>query len=773
MEQLSIELNGNIDINCLHVSSKQQVWWQGHCSHTWEATVYNRVKNGSGCPYCAGQKVLKGFNDFPTFFPEIATEWHPIKNGDLEPSHFSKGSNKKVWWLGSCGHDWVATINSRTGGSGCSVCSGKVVVEGFNDLGSLYPAISLLWHPTKNGVLLPSQVTAHSNKAVWWLGHCKHEWETPISELTSKNPRGCPICSGKRVLPGYNDLATVNPELSLEWDYTLNAPITPQQITGKSAKKVWWIGLCGHGWAATVLSRHQGNNCPICAGQSVLEGFNDLTTTHPLIAKEWDYDKNPHSMSPKTITSGTTKKVWWKASCGHSWQASISNRTSKGRGCPYCANQKVEQGFNDLYTTHPEVASSWHPTKNGELRPESFVGGSTYEAWWHDNKCGHTYQMQIFNKVSDVGCPYCGNQLIIVGFNDLETTHPHLALEWHQTKNKGYTIQEVTFGSSYRAWWICNKGHEWDTVITNRTRKDSTGCPNCAASSFSSKGENEIAQFLLDNNVSIKTTERKVLKNKEIDIYVPEKKIGIEFNGLYWHSEAHKHQKYHYEKWKAAKDAGIQLIQVWEDEWRKNPEQIKVMLLHKLGLTRNRTVFARKTYVKHLDKIDVEDFLGTNHVQGYASGSYYLGLMEKEGDELVAVLILKKEPNKSSKNVLNIIRYATSSNVVGGFTKLLKYAEVTFGVEQFITFSDHCVSDGGLYENNGFTADKELAPDYMYVIGNERKHKFGYRLKKFREDPKLKWDDTMTERELAKLNNLNRIYDAGKTRWIKNISSDR
>jgi len=132
-------------------------------------------------------------------------------------------------------------------------------------------------------------------------------------------------------------------------------------------------------------------------------------------------------------------------------------------------------------------------------------------------------------------------------------------------------------------------------------------------------------------------------------------------------------------------------------------------------------------------------------------------------------LVLRKESGED--DVLNIIRYATAANVVGGFTKLLKHAEKVYSPESFITFADHCVSDGGLYESNGFVADKILSPDYMYVVKGERKHKFGYRLKRFQNDPELLWEPNLTERELAALNGLERIWDAGKTRYRKFVRS--
>lgn len=765
------ELNDDtIDFDNLSVASKQKVWWLGKCSHSWETTVANRV-NGTKCPFCAGQKVLEGFNDFASHFPTLAEEWHPDKNGEFLPSQFTKGSNKKVWWLGSCGHEWEQAISNRSNGAGCVVCAGKVVLPGFNDLASKHPHVANLWHPTKNADLLPTQVTPSSNKTVWWMGKCNHEWDMVVSELTRPKPKGCPVCSGHRVQAGFNDLVSQNPALASQWNHVKNGDLTPDSIASKSGKKVWWLGECTHEWEATVLSRHQGNGCPYCANQKILAGDNDLATNYPGIASQWNHDKNGN-LKPDMVAPKTSKVVWWVCPDGHEWQASVSNRVRNGRGCPYCANQKVHPGFNDLATTHPYLVAEWHPTKNDSLLPSMVVAGSTRVVWWKGKECSHEWEMTVFNKVAGVGCPYCSNQKILIGFNDVATTHPHLVSEWHESLNTLKTMEELTYGSSHKAWWKCVNGHEWEARINDRGSKGH-GCPECAAKAFCSKAEYEITEFLRSKGLLVKQTERKTLPNMEIDIYVPSKQVGIEYNGVFWHSEAMgKDSKYHYNKWLAAKKAGIQLIQVWEDEWVKNPEQVKAMLLYKLGYGDTTKVYARNTVVDPISKTEAEKFLETNHIQGYASGSYYLGLKEKNSGKLTAVLVLKKEPGKEP-NVLNIIRYATNTQVVGGFTKLMKYAERNLLVDKFITFSDHCVSDGSLYANNGFIADKELPPDYMYVVRGKRKHKFGYRLKKFREDPNLKWEEGLTERELAILNNIPRIWDAGKTRWIKNVTSDR
>lgn len=626
------------------------------------------------------------------------------------------------------------------------------------------------WHPIKNLPLQASDVSNGSNKKVWWLGLCGHEWQSVVSNRAGARKTGCPVCKGKQILIGFNDLMTTHPTIASQWHPINNLPVTVDQISAGSSKKVWWLGKCSHEWQARVSSRCGDNqNCPYCSNQAILIGFNDLATTHPEHAAQWHPQKNL-PLTPQDLNAGSNKKVWWLGKCGHEWQARIYSFTnSNSTGCKTCQRHITVIGETDLKTTHPDLVKEWHPTKNGDLVPEMFVSGSGKRIWWTCAR-GHEWATAIANRAkTQTGCPRCtaNNVPIISGTNDFHTLQPILATEWHPVLNGGDLPSNFTANSGRKIWWLCSKSHHWEARISDRTRTDNpTGCPTCAAGISISKAEQKIADFLTSQGFAIKQSARSVLKGMELDIYIPSKNMAVEYNGLYWHSEkAGKDKKYHHAKWAAAKAAGIQLIQIWEDEWNTNPEQIKAMLLHKLGVSAAPKIYARNTHIKVLRKKEIEEFLNLHHIQGFSSGSYYLGLVDKNTDVLVSVIVLRKEPN----NTLNIIRYATSNNVVGGFTKLLSYAEKFYMPDRFITFSDHCVSDGGLYKNNGFIADKELAPDYRYVIKGVRQHKFGYRLKRFRNDPNLQWEEGKTERELADLNRIPRIWDAGKTRWVKNV----
>jgi hypothetical protein len=529
-----------------------------------------------------------------------------------------------------------------------------------------------------------------------------------------------------------------------------------------SHKKFLWNCERGHEWAATIGARLNGSNCPYCGNRKVLKGFNDLRTLKPDIATQWHPTKN-EDLKPDEVVASSTKKVWWQCDEGHEWETPLRDR--KNSSCPFCLNQRVWVGYNDLATTHPELAAQFHPTKNNSS-PQEVIAGTGKSLWWICEK-GHEWRAVGYERSKNgTGCPYCSGRLVLPdSSNSLASLFPGLVPQWHPTKNV-VEPHEITSGTNQKTWWLCEKEHEWETQTYNRTGKSLKGCPTCNMNL--SKMEESLAQIIQDFGVTVIRHSRKIIPPHEIDIYIPSKNLAVEFNGLYWHSEGKgKDRNYHHNKWKACKEKGIQLIQIWEDDWKNRPDIVKSMLAHKLGSNSKQKVPARKTQVVEVSQGEATTFLNTYHIQGAVDGSLRFGL--KQGDELVAVMLLKREAGTEGK-VLNLLRYATSTSVVGGFTKLLSFVERNNPtVTEVVTFSDNCVSDGGLYENNGFTAVRHIPPDYMYVVNGVREHKFGYRLKRFRNDPNLLFIDGYTEKQLAELNGLARVWDAGKTKWVKQL----
>lgn len=138
--------------------------------------------------------VLKGFNDLETIYPELCREWHPTKNLPLEPSQINSGTNKPYWWLGKCGHEWKGIVGNRVRGAGCSICAGKEVLAGFNDLASRYPELLEEWDYSKNSHLDPTKLILGSRERAWWVGTCGHKWNSKIQNR-SLSGSGCPKCS--------------------------------------------------------------------------------------------------------------------------------------------------------------------------------------------------------------------------------------------------------------------------------------------------------------------------------------------------------------------------------------------------------------------------------------------------------------------------------------------------------------------------------------------------------------------------------------------------
>lgn len=341
LEQWHPDKNSGLAPGDLSFGSRKMVWWRCPDGHEWQSPPYSRVARNNGCPYCAGTKVAPG-RDLASLYPEVALDWHPTKNGKYTPDQFLPGSHRSAWWQCRRGHEWKAVIKSRVEGNGCPVCANKVAQPGENDLETCAPLLAKQWHPTKNGPLTPDQVVCGSTRKVWWRCEQGHEWQAEVYSRTSGN--GCPVCSGKMILPGVNDLKTLDPELAGQWHPEKNGRLEPSRVSVYSNKRVWWRCKLGHEWQCAISARTAGRSgCPYCAGRKVLAGFNDLKTVQPLVAAQWHPTLNG-TLEPTMVTAGSNKRVWWRCSDGHEWKSVIYSRTgAKKCGCPVCAGKTARR----------------------------------------------------------------------------------------------------------------------------------------------------------------------------------------------------------------------------------------------------------------------------------------------------------------------------------------------------------------------------------------------------------------------------------------------
>jgi len=331
----------------------------------------------------------------------LMEEWHPTKNGDLKSCDVKSKSNKKVWWRCEKGHEWEASIANRTVKvRGCPYCTGQRAITGETDLATVNTRLTKEWHPTKNGDLKPDAITAQSHKKAWWQCENGHEWNAVIY---SRNVRGCPYCSGKRVIRGETDLATINPELAKEWHPTKNGNLKTQDVTSHSHMKVWWRCEKGHEWERSVHGRANNSGCPYCSGRFAIKGETDLTTVNPELAKEWHPKKNG-KLKPEEVTAQSHKKVWWKCEKGHEWEGSISSRNTNR--CPFCSAKRAIKGESDLATVNPRLAKEWHPIKNGILKSDIVTAKSNKKVWWICSEY-HEWRAVINMRANGTGCPEC------------------------------------------------------------------------------------------------------------------------------------------------------------------------------------------------------------------------------------------------------------------------------------------------------------------------------------------------------------------------------
>ncbi len=382
-------------------------------------------------------------------YPDIAAQadgWDPR---DVSPM-----TTKKKPWMCSKSHRWEASVYTRTRkGTGCPYCAGFRAIPGENSLADLFPEIAKQadgWDP--------STVMPKSNQEKAWICELGHKWNADVRHRTRPN-NNCPYCSGRRVTPGINDLATKFPEIAKQahqWD--------PSTVTFGSGQTREWICNLGHTWTATISDRSStGNGCPYCSGRRVSAGFNDLATTYPELAKQAD------GWDPTTVSHGSSQSMDWKCELGHKWKAVIAKRTLQTPSCPTCSGRTFLRGFNDLQTTHPnlaEQANGWDPTHIGAT--------SKQKLQW---KCSqqHVWLAAVYSRVAGRGCPICANKQILIGVNDLATTHPELARE-----ADGWDPTTITSGHDKVLNWRCASGHNYSARPYSRTSKTATGCPVCS-----------------------------------------------------------------------------------------------------------------------------------------------------------------------------------------------------------------------------------------------------------------------------------------------------
>ena len=459
----------------------------------------------------------------------------------------------------------------------------------------------------------PEEISYGSDEKIYWKCKLGHEYLMTANKRTyAKN--GCPYCANQKVLAGFNDLATLYPDIAKTWDYD-NNELKPTEIRPFTNKKYYWKCDLGHSYYMEPGSRIKGCNCNICSNRTVLKGFNDLAFKNPELAKQWSED---NKLKTDEIVFSSHEKAIWEHVVEkdgqeflHKWEATIASRTLNGNGCPYCANQKIIKGYNDLKTLRPDLVKEWDYDKNTK-KPTEIPLNSTYKAHWkhiavkNGKEFVHEWQSVVYSRTnSGRNCPICAGKQVQIGFNDLKSFYPNLAKEWDYELNDKKP-EELSLGTNYKAHWICSKGHKYMAGVPDRRLGD--GCPTCSKRLRISLNEKIIYYYIKklfpDTIGSYKAD---WLGRMEIDIFIPSLKFGIEYDGQRWHMDKYQHDL---DKNKLCKDNDVKLYRVREPKCpvlpSKNVYQLKTLNKKELEdvITEITNILSKRT--RKVLKLDID-----------------------------------------------------------------------------------------------------------------------------------------------------------------------
>ena len=477
----------------------------------------------------------------------------------------------------------------------------KLTIKRDNTIANRRPDLLEEWDWEKNAELGldPSVLLASSDEQTWWkCQNAPHSYHVRTSNKTYNN-QGCPVCAGKQLLLGVNDLLSQRHDIAAEWDDELNDG-TPSEYTTSSGQLAHWIcPTHGTKWSACINARvRNGSMCPDCRKESIARknsrpkpGGRYLADEYPNVAAQWCYERNG-DVTPETVASKSSKAFWWTCpDCGNVYKSIVGNRTRLGEGCLLCARRETgrknahPRPHKSLGELHPELISEWHPTRNGENTPYNVTSRSSRKFWWKCSKCGCEYEAKPSSRVrAKVGCPDCMHASVGLALakpkagQSLGELYPDIASEWHPTNNGDVTPYDVAKRSSINRWWKCSTcGFEWQATPGNRVG-ELCGCPECSKRMRTSFPEKALAYYIGKYFVDMEENahpEALAAVGMELDIWLPSQSTAVEYDGQYWHRSTDRDLL----KDRACHDAGIRLIRVREPECPALDDSVSEIIL--------------------------------------------------------------------------------------------------------------------------------------------------------------------------------------------------
>ena len=420
-------------------------------------------------------------------------------------------------------------------------------------------------------------------------------------------------------------------------------------------------------------------------------------------------------------------------------------------GCPKCANEAISHSRSSK-----NVGSIKNIVKNNGVVILDELSSYNTKHRCRCN-CGEIFYSTISNLKKGANCKKCGLQKMGRGHEIGEEEFIRRA----NILNNSFFSYRNYINTRKKVEIICPKhGSFWQEAGSHL---QGSNCPKCSQQG-TSKLEQELFEFV-SSFVECVPNDKTQLDGQELDIWIPSKKVGIEFNGLYWHSSKFKDKNYHLDKLELCESKDIKLIQIFEDEWIEKQEIVKSRIKNILGLSENK-IYARQTEIREVDTKLAMKFLEINHLQGKVGGKIKLGLFHK--DELVSLMTFggyRKNLGRTTQDGhFELLRFCNklNTNVVGGASKLFKYFTTNYLPKEVISYADRRWSQGDLYDRLGFSFQENTSPSYFYVIENQRKNRFQFRKS---ELVKQGFDSQKTEIQIMEDRNIFRIFDCGTKKF--------
>lgn len=333
-----------------------------------------------------------------TAAPHLIEQWHPRGNRDRTPYDTAANSHQVAYWVCAVGHPWDETPENRIRyATGCPVCASKRIRPGINDLVTLEPTMAAEWDAEANQGVDPKHVAPGAKAIFGWAPVCGHRFDRSPAHRR-QDPR-CPVCLGKRLYVGENDVASQRPDLVL----LLESEIDPATVTVSSRKSLLWRRECGHPFRMAVADMAVGTEprpCHHCQRPS-LRGSSPVVADDSGLMDLWDRSENTLDPTAVYISDNRTP-IAWQCSQGHTWTRPPRRQKAE---CGTCIGREVVliSGVNDLATVNPALAAQWHPARNGDLQPVAVRPKSNVKVWWL-GPCGCEWEAKVANRSLGSGC---------------------------------------------------------------------------------------------------------------------------------------------------------------------------------------------------------------------------------------------------------------------------------------------------------------------------------------------------------------------------------